>query len=104
MHLEYLSLINYKNFEADQYEFDSSINCLVGRNGAGKTTILDAIYHLAFTKSYFNPQSTQNVRHGEELFTLEGKFKVNEKQLDLLIGFKKGNKKIIKVNSLNFFT
>ena len=42
MHLEYLSLINYKNFEADQYEFDSSINCLVGRNGAGKTTILDA--------------------------------------------------------------
>ncbi len=102
MHLEYLSLINYKNFEADQYEFDSSINCLVGRNGAGKTTILDAIYHLAFTKSYFNPQSTQNVRHGEELFTLEGKFKVNEKQLDLLIGFKKGNKKIIKVNGKTY--
>ena len=102
MYLEYLSLINYKNFEADQYEFDSSINCLVGRNGAGKTTILDAIYHLAFTKSYFNPQSTQNIRHGEELFTLEGKFKINEKQIDLFVGFKKGNKKTIKVNGKTY--
>ena len=102
MYLEHLSLINYKNFEADQFTFDSSINCLVGRNGSGKTTILDAIYHLAFTKSYFNPQSTQNVRHGAELFTLEGKFKINEKDFDLFIGFKKGTKKTVKLNGKTY--
>ena len=102
MYLEHLSLINYKNFEADQFTFDSSINCLVGRNGSGKTTILDAIYHLAFTKSYFNPQSTQNVRHGAELFTLEGKFKINEKDFDLFVGFKKGTKKTVKLNGKTY--
>ena len=102
MYLEHLSLINYKNFEADQFDFDSSINCLVGRNGTGKTTILDAIYHLAFTKSYFNPQSTQNVRHGSELFTLEGRFKIDQKDLDLFIGFKKGTKKTLKLNGKTY--
>ena len=102
MYLEHLSLINYKNFEADQFDFDSSINCLVGRNGAGKTTILDAIYHLAFTKSYFNPQSTQNVRHGAELFTLEGKFKIDQRDLDLFVGFKKGTKKTVKLNGKTY--
>ena len=102
MYLEHLSLINYKNFEADQFDFDSSINCLVGRNGAGKTTILDAIYHLAFTKSYFNPQSTQNVRHGAELFTLEGKFKIDHRDLDLFVGFKKGTKKTVKLNGKTY--
>ena len=55
MHLKQLSLINYKNFESETFEFDSKINCLVGANGIGKTNVLDSIYHLSLGKSYFNP-------------------------------------------------
>ena len=62
MILKSLSLLNYKNFESQSFEFDSKINCFVGPNGIGKTNILDAIYHLSFGKSYFNPIASQNIK------------------------------------------
>ena len=74
MRLNRLSLINYKNFETREFFFDAKINCLVGPNGVGKTNVLDAIYHLAFGKSYFNPITTQNIRHGTEYIVQEGAF------------------------------
>ena len=50
MFLKKLSLINYKNFASENFEFDAKINCFVGDNGVGKTNVLDAIYHLSFGK------------------------------------------------------
>ncbi|MEM1256992.1 MAG: DNA replication and repair protein RecF, partial [Bacteroidota bacterium] len=64
----------------------------------GKTNILDAIYHLSFGKSYFNPVSTQNVRHGTEFFVIEGQFEKENKHEKIVCSFKKGSKKIIKRN------
>ena len=47
-------------------------------SGIGKTNIVDSIYHLAFTKSYFNPSTSQNVRTGSEYFSISGDFKIDE--------------------------
>ncbi|WP_299161154.1 DNA replication/repair protein RecF [uncultured Eudoraea sp.] len=99
MFLKNLSLVNYKNFEAQQFEFDSKTNCFVGDNGKGKTNVLDAIYHLAFGKSYFNPLAGQNIRHGEEFFIIEGTFKLKDRNEKIVCSLKKGMKKIIKRNN-----
>ena len=72
MILKSLNLINYKNFDAFTVEFDAKINCFVGANGVGKTNILDAIYHLSFGKSYFNPIASQNIRHDEDFLLWMG--------------------------------
>lgn len=98
MFLRYLSLVNYKNFDSKALEFDPVINCLVGNNGMGKTNILDAIYHLCFGKSYFNPHNTQNIMHGEDFFVLEGEFEKEGRIEKIVCSFKKGNKKLIKRN------
>ncbi len=98
MHLNNLSLLNYKNFESKDFEFDRKINCFVGANGIGKTNILDAIYHLSFGKSYFNPIATQNIRHGEEFFVVDGDFEKEERNEKIVCSLKKGAKKIIKRN------
>ena len=79
-------------------EFDPVINCLVGDNGVGKTNILDAIYHLAFGKSYFNPVSTQNIKHGTDFFVIEGEFEKDERPEKIICSFKRGMKKVIKRN------
>ena len=68
MFLKELSLTNYKNFESLKFSFDTKIICFVGLNGVGKTNILDSIYHLSYTKSYFNPIPSQNIKHGETFF------------------------------------
>ena len=98
MFLRHLSLVNYKNFDSKTLEFDPVINCLVGDNGVGKTNVLDAIYHLCFGKSYFNPVSTQNIKHGTEFFVIEGEFEKLNRTEKILCSFKKGTKKVIKRN------
>ncbi|WP_299435490.1 DNA replication and repair protein RecF [uncultured Maribacter sp.] len=98
MHLHKLSLINYKNFSSENFEFDTKTNCFVGHNGVGKTNVLDAIYHLSFGKSYFNPITSQNIKHNEDFFVIDGFFKKNEKEEHIVSSLKKGAKKIIKRN------
>ncbi|RKS02163.1 DNA replication/repair protein RecF [Flavobacterium sp. 102] len=99
MFLKRISILNYKNFSDASFEFDLKINCFVGKNGIGKTNILDAIYHLANGKSYFNPLAVQNIKHGEEFFVVDGEFEKNDRSEQILCSLKKGQKKILKRNS-----
>ncbi|WP_047546545.1 DNA replication/repair protein RecF [Psychroserpens sp. Hel_I_66] len=98
MILNTLSLVNYKNFEQQDFQFDTKINCFVGSNGVGKTNALDAIYHLSFGKSYFNPIASQNIKHDEDFFVVDGIFEKNDKTEKVVVSLKRGQKKMIKRN------
>lgn len=98
MYLKELTLLNYKNFTENKWNFDATINCFVGKNGVGKTNVLDAVYHLAYGKSYFNPQSLQNIRHGEDFFLIEGLFEKNNRDEHVVCSLKKGQRKSLKRN------
>lgn len=98
MKLNKLSLINYKNFNEISFEFEAKINCFIGANGVGKTNVLDAIYHLAYGKSYFNPIATQNINHQADFFMIEGDFEKNNRTQQIVCSLKKGQKKILKHN------
>ncbi|SHJ40635.1 DNA replication/repair protein RecF [Pseudozobellia thermophila] len=98
MILKKLSLINYKNFDSQDFEFDDKINCFVGPNGIGKTNVLDAVYHLSFGKGYFNSVSTQNIRHGEDFFVIDGEFQKGGREEKVVCSLKRGTKKMIKRN------
>jgi DNA replication and repair protein RecF len=78
MYLKNISLFNFKNYSRAEYLFSDKINCFAGNNGVGKTNLLDAIHYLSFCKSFFNPVDMQNIRHGEEFFTLQGSFIRND--------------------------
>lgn len=98
MYLKKLSLFNFKNFEEASFEFEHKINCFVGKNGIGKTNVLDAIYHLAFGKSYFNTLSVQNIKHNEDFFVVDGAFEKQDRNEQIICSLKKGQKKILKRN------
>jgi DNA replication and repair protein RecF len=72
MYLKKLALTNFKNYIQADYQFSDKINCFVGNNGVGKTNLLDAIHYLSFCKSYFNPIDSQNIRHQEDFFSING--------------------------------
>ncbi|WP_272022746.1 DNA replication/repair protein RecF [Olleya namhaensis] len=99
MILKSLSLLNYKNFDSKTFTFNETINCLVGNNGVGKTNVLDAIYHLSFGKSYFNPVASQNIKYDEDFFVVNGSYDKDEKTENIVVSLKKGQKKVIKRNS-----
>ena len=72
MFLKKVTVVNYKNISSKTLEFSATINCFVGNNGAGKTNLLDAIYHLGMGKSYFSPSAVQNIRHDEDFYLIDG--------------------------------
>ena len=102
MYLKKIVLFNYKNFSEATFGFDHKINCFVGKNGVGKTNVLDAIYHLSYGKSYFNPLAVQNIKHGEEFFVIDGDFEKNNRTEQIVCSLKKGQKKILKRNGKQY--
>lgn len=98
MILKSLSLIHYKNFDSKSFELDAKINCFVGDNGVGKTNVLDAVYHLSFGKSYFNPITSQNINHEADFFVIEGVYNKNDREEKVIVSAKRGQKKLIKRN------
>ena len=102
MHLKKITLLNFKNFDSQSFDFQERINCFVGDNGVGKTNVLDAIYYLSFGKSYFNPIASQNIRHQQDFFMLEGKYDIAERIDTIVCSLKRGQKKVIKRNDKEY--
>tara|TARA_B110000285_G_scaffold233979_1_gene309399 strand:- start:5757 stop:6836 length:1080 start_codon:yes stop_codon:yes gene_type:complete len=98
MHLKQITLTNYKNISDKTFDLNPKINCFIGNNGVGKSNILDAIYHLSFGKSYFNPIAMQNIQFGCDFFALEGRYEKEGREEKIICSVKKGHKKTIKRN------
>lgn len=98
MHIQKLSLFNFKNYEDVALNFTEKVTCLVGANGSGKTNILDAVYYLSLTKSAFNAVDSQNIRFGEKLFSIKGTFVHEDKSHEVVCAFQEGVKKTFKVD------
>jgi DNA replication and repair protein RecF len=52
MHLQHLSLANFRNYVRLELDLPPGVSLLVGDNGEGKSNLLEAIYYLATTRSY----------------------------------------------------
>lgn len=98
MYLEKLHLLNFKNYTEAELSLSTKINCFLGSNGQGKTNLLDAIFYLAFCKSFFNPIDSQLIKEEEAFFTIQGNFLREEAAEKIYIGLKKGQKKQVKRN------
>ena len=102
MYLETLRLINFKNYQNIEFNFNEEINCLVGENGVGKTNVLDAIYYLSLAKSSFNISDHQVILHGQSYFSVFGKFQKNDKYFDVKCKSILNNKKSFSINDKEY--
>ena len=66
MIIKSLELMDYRNYEVLNIEFDEGTNILYGDNAQGKTNILEAIYMAATTKSHKGSKDKDIVRFGRE--------------------------------------
>ena len=111
MILEKLSLINYKNIREATLELSPKINCMIGRNGVGKTNILDAVYFLSFCHSASNPVDSALIRHDEDFLFVEGEYSASDispstfnppPSTMISCGMKRGSKKHFRRNKKEY--
>ncbi|MCU0375479.1 MAG: DNA replication and repair protein RecF, partial [Chitinophagaceae bacterium] len=76
--LQQLSLTQFKNYLHTEFRFGSRIVGITGKNGVGKTNLLDAIYYLCFTKSYFTVSDLQLVERDSMGFRVAGTFDLGQ--------------------------
>lgn len=98
LYLNSISVFQFKNYFHRGFIFDERIVGVCGKNGAGKTNLLDAIHYLCFTKSYFSRQDQFNIHHGHEGFRLEGRFDLNGKEEKAVCILRETGRKEFSVN------
>lgn len=100
MRLNNLQLINFRNYDNLHLNFKRNINLLVGKNGQGKTNIVEAIYMLSFGKSFRTNKDKEIIKFGSENLYIGGNYLKNSSKglIEVAIG---NNKKGIKVNKIH---
>ena len=103
MILKRISILNYKNLEQVELNFSAKLNCFFGQNGMGKTNLLDAVYFLSFCKSAGNPIDSQNIRHEQDFFVIQGFYEAMDgTPEEIYCGMKRRSKKQFKRNKKEY--
>ena len=77
MKIESINLVNFRNYEKLNIEFDNFINIFYGKNGSGKTNLIEAIYLLSLTKSFRISNDKFLIRKGNMKTKVRGNIRKN---------------------------
>ncbi|MBU2446244.1 MAG: DNA replication and repair protein RecF [Bacteroidetes bacterium] len=71
MFLRSLSLLNFRLHKNTVLNFSEGLNYIVGGNGQGKTTVLEAIHYISTTKSFVANSETETLNFGETFYEIK---------------------------------
>ena len=91
---------NFRNLADAPIEFHPGTNLIVGRNGQGKTNLLEAIYFLATTKSFRTPRLASVIRFGETSVYVAGALRRFDVEKTISIGLELGEtrRRVLLIN------
>ena len=72
MILHKLRLSHFRNFSNLEMHFSPGINSIIGKNGHGKTNLLESIFCLALSKSFRTANDADLVQLGQSSFEIHG--------------------------------
>lgn len=98
LRLHSISLVQFRNYLQQPFSFTERIVGICGLNGSGKTNLLDAIYYLSFTRSYFSRPDAQNVYHGLAGMRLQATYDLQGEEQQLVCILRENNRKELQLN------
>jgi DNA replication and repair protein RecF len=96
--LKNISVFQFKNYPESFFQFDERVIGICGNNGIGKTNLLDAIYYLCFTKSYFTNSDQQNIGKGHSGFRIHADLVLNSQDQQITCILRETGKKEFLLN------
>jgi DNA replication and repair protein RecF len=97
LRLHSISLLQFKNYSKRSFEFTKQVTGICGKNGVGKTNLLDAIHYICFTKSYF-ARDAYNVQQGKAGFRIEASLELQDNPEKVVCVLRETGKKEFSVN------
>jgi DNA replication and repair protein RecF len=92
MRLDSLHIINLRNLDSVEFQLNSQFNVFWGKNGSGKTSLLEAINLLTTGRSFRTSKSGQMIKFGEKSCVVSGVVSAKTAQpLQDLQNFPNGN-------------
>ena len=101
MILQSLTTDNFRNLVPATLAFHPTTNIIVGRNGQGKTNLLEAIYFLATTKSFRTTRQSSLFRFDTKTVFTGGAVERDGVTRNLSVGLETGDakKRVLMINS-----
>src|SRR4051794_15641942 len=93
-----ISLRDFRSYEAADVRLGPGLTVVSGRNGAGKTNLLEALYFACTGRSCRTANEREVVRFGAELTRLELTCEDELGRHDISVGFKPGEPKRLKAD------
>ena len=102
MHISHLSLKNFRSYSELELPLTPGITIFVGRNGEGKTNIVESILYLAFLSSHRTATDLPLVQLGNQSAYIRAKIQNPEREIlvELEINTEKSNRARINQNQV----
>lgn len=68
-----IEIVNFRNISHFKTDLNAKINIIYGENGSGKTSFLEALYHLSVGKSFRSYNYEKVIQIGKDNFLVNGK-------------------------------
>ncbi len=81
MSLSRLLIKDFRNIESADLLLSPGFNFLVGANGSGKTSVLEAIYTLGHGRAFRSLQTGRVIRHDQPDFVLHGRLQGDSREI-----------------------
>jgi DNA replication and repair protein RecF len=75
LYIESLHLWDFRNYENADFRFSRGTNLILGKNGAGKSNVIEALYMLSTSKSFRKTADRKILRWESEGYGLQGEFR-----------------------------
>jgi len=97
--LQCLLYNNFRNHRLLTFKPDDGITIIYGKNGSGKTSLLEGVHYCALTKGWIGAKDSEYLSFASDFFLLDGSFLSNqEAPVTVKIVYKKENDKKLIVN------
>jgi DNA replication and repair protein RecF len=94
MWVKKLYLHHFRNYTQAEIHFSPGVNWITGKNGQGKTNLLEALYLLSTGRSFRTYQLSQLIQKGASFFYLEAEIEKEGVNQTLKLSFDGENKKV----------
>ncbi|MEJ2200113.1 MAG: DNA replication and repair protein RecF [Desulfuromonadaceae bacterium] len=94
MYLEKIFISNFRNLSCIEIFPSKNLNVLYGNNAQGKTNILEAIYTLAFLKSFRGAKNDELILHAAEFSSIKATFVANKVRRKVNLTIEKKSKQV----------